>query len=561
MTATKRAEWMALRIFIAARANHDVITNDLVDAEMSRDAALECGKANKATVRRIVRKKAASEGFRVIFTEGERYWAIREQLHLMTRDEVHALRDAIADGGDDDPRGWDETLIDAIAARLSDRVPPRRLDRAQAIPAHILWREPRRPAVEERPAPAPESAPVVPVEDVTIPVIDADTYWLDVLDADGAVFTSTTVDRAEAQRIAAHGTGKAISQVGEGVITVMGVATNMGPRTHVLTPQAYAMRTVNGGTPERIDLEAARREVRWAMSAEGRKGVRGLSGVGDEVTIIYADVRGVVELRPATAEEAAMEWKPEAERYAPGDRVIVRGVYYRPETRTHHVLPEYEGMVVNWHAGHYNVRAVEPDEHGAHGVRQCRVRELRPADAVGVMREHAQSPGVVAALEILRAAGVRVATVPGRKVLYREWHSPQGPQGAFIWPGAGRTLEVSWFIDGAQDERGMRSRDTCSVRAARNQALDDVADAFRESGWTVWRVKSSNTATRRALRVDVTPPAAAECQHCQGRSCPQCRWNCTRVCCKPAPEAPAEPAPAPRSLLGDLPERPAASGS
>jgi hypothetical protein len=71
--------------------------------------------------------------------------------------------------------------------------------------------------------------------------------------------------------------------------------------------------------------------------------------------------------------------KPEAERYAPGDRVIVRGVYYRPETRTHHVLPQYEGVMVNWHAGHYNVRAVQPDEYGPGGVRQCRARELRPA--------------------------------------------------------------------------------------------------------------------------------------------------------------------------------------
>ncbi|MGW4087024.1 hypothetical protein ACWEGS_28730 [Streptomyces sp. NPDC004822] len=132
------------------------------------------------------------------------------------------------------------------------------------------------------------------------------------------------------------------------------------------------------------------------------------------------------------------------------------------------------------------------------------------ADAVGVMGEYARTPGVVAALAVLRAAGVAVATVPGRKMLYREWHSSQGPQGAFIWPGAGRTLEVFWFIDGAQDERGMRSRQTRTVRAARNEALDGVAGAFRDAGWTVWRVESSNTATRRALRVDVTPPAEEE---------------------------------------------------
>jgi hypothetical protein len=423
-TATERADWIARHVIAAAQQdNACVVTSALVDTVMKMHADTEHGKANEATLRRLIRARAAAEGVRVILTDDERYWAIREQLHHMSGDQVHALRDSIADGGEDDPRGHDQVLVDAISVRLSNRVPPRRLDGVEPVSVR-LW--------DEGPVPDTEQSP------------------------------------------------------------------------------AYAMRTVNGGTPERIELDAARREVRWAMTEEGRKGVRALSGVGDVATITYTDVRGVVELRPATAEEAAMVVKPEAERYAPGDRVIVRGVYYRPETRTHHVLPEYEGTVVNWHAGHYNVRAVEPDEDGTHGVRQCRVRELRPADSVGVMREHAQHPGVVEALEILRAAEVPVATVPARKVLYRDWHSPQGPQGAFIWPGAGRTLEVSWFIDGADDERSMRSRDTRTVRAARNQALDDVASAFRGAGWTVWRVRSRKTATRRDLRVDVTPPAAVE---------------------------------------------------
>lgn len=128
-------------------------------------------------------------------------------------------------------------------------------------------------------------------------------------------------------------------------------------------------------------------------------------------------------------------------------------------------------------------------------------------DAVGTLPEYAQEPAVVAALGVLRAGGVTLATVPGRKMLYREWHSAQGPQGAFVWPGAGRTLEVVWFINGAQDERGMRTRDTRSVRAARNEALDGVASVFQAAGWNVWRVESRRTATRRALRMDVTPPA------------------------------------------------------
>jgi hypothetical protein len=153
----------------------------------------------------------------------------------------------------------------------------------------------------------------------------------------------------------------------------------------------YYIRIVNGGTPERVTSEDAVREAVTAhmqREEQQRRARRNafdgvpmeIDAQGSRARIDYHDVRGVVELRPATATEAAMDVKPESERYASGDRVIVRGVYYVPETRTHHVLPEYEGEVVNWYAGHYNVRAVEPDEHGAGGVRQCRVRELRPTE-------------------------------------------------------------------------------------------------------------------------------------------------------------------------------------
>ncbi|GHG14074.1 hypothetical protein GCM10017667_55310 [Streptomyces filamentosus] len=135
-------------------------------------------------------------------------------------------------------------------------------------------------------------------------------------------------------------------------------------------------------------------------------------------------------------------------------------------------------------------------------------------DSVGALPEYAQDPAVAAALKVLRAGGVTLATVPGRKMLYREWHSAQGPQGAFVWPGAAaRMLEVVWFIDGAQDEGGMRTRDTRIVRTARNQALDGVAAVFQAAGWHVWRVECRRTATRRALRMDVTPPAEDEPQY------------------------------------------------
>ncbi|MFI1530644.1 hypothetical protein [Streptomyces griseus] len=274
-TPTERADELARLVIAAAQQDNGcVVTSGLVDTVTKMHADTEHGKANQASVRRLIRARAAAEGVRVVLTDVERYWAIREQLHHMGGDQVHALRDSIADGGDYDPRANDAVLIDAISVRLSNRFPPRRLDGVEPV-SISLWHEP------------------------------------------------------------------------------------------------------------------------------------------------------------------------------------------------------------------------EPD-------------------GVGSLPQYAELPGVAEALGVLRSAGVRVATVPGRKMLYREWHSPEGPQGAFVRPHAGRTLEVAWFIDGAQEERGMRSRDTRPLRDARNQALDDIAEAFRGAGWTVWRVESSNTATRRGLRVDVTPPAEKE---------------------------------------------------
>lgn len=158
ITATERADWMALQVLISARLhNARVVTHDLVDAVMSRDANKECGKANKATVRRIIRKQAASEGVRVIFTDDERYWAIRERLYHMAPADVSALVDSIAEGGDDDPCGWDRVLIGAISNHRSNRPSPRRLWGCKPVSIR-LWREPRT-AAEERPAPTEGTAP------------------------------------------------------------------------------------------------------------------------------------------------------------------------------------------------------------------------------------------------------------------------------------------------------------------------------------------------------------------------------------------------------------------
>ncbi|MGW2657043.1 hypothetical protein ACWC1D_25725 [Streptomyces sp. NPDC001478] len=149
LTATGRADFMAGQILSAARhSNQGVVTVELVDAAMSRAADTEQGKVNPATVRRIIRRRAAGEGVRVILTGKERYWAIREQLHFMGRDQITDLMDSIAEGGDDDPRAWDAELVRALSAHQANRGLPegRTVERPVAIQ---LWARPR-PAVEER---------------------------------------------------------------------------------------------------------------------------------------------------------------------------------------------------------------------------------------------------------------------------------------------------------------------------------------------------------------------------------------------------------------------------
>ncbi|MFG2986166.1 hypothetical protein ACGFYQ_33780 [Streptomyces sp. NPDC048258] len=350
ITATERAEAMALQVLISARLHHGgVVTHGLVDAVMSRDAGQEQGKANKATVRRIIRTRADSENVRVIFTADERYWAIREQLHHMTGEQVDALSDDIANGGDDDPRGWDRPLINAIAARRSTRAAASRLRGCTPV-AVPLWREPLRNL------PTPDD-----VRDVLHEVHQGGHRVHAGIPAD---HVRTVVSNLRVKQ-------KPFTQGPDGTIHVEDRAYVPLRRFH--------MRIVNGGTPERVETRAALDEINNAMMVPGKQAVREMSAAGSRARIVYKGIRGTVLLRPATAEEAAATVKPEAERYTAGDQVTVRPVVYNPERREHRVLAEYTGTVVNWHGGHYNVRAVVADEHGVGGVRQCQVHELRPA--------------------------------------------------------------------------------------------------------------------------------------------------------------------------------------
>ncbi|MEV7297501.1 hypothetical protein AB0N79_38750 [Streptomyces microflavus] len=511
---------------------------------MSRDKDTEQGKANHATVRRIIRQRAEIEQVRVIFTRDERYWAIREQLHHMTPNEVASLADSIADGGEQDPRAWDQELADAIGAHRGNRSVPARLYGCKPV-AIRLWKDPApspavlaieeqartllvgeglkeaaegqagfrfrtdyravcvrgilpegtdwplfteeiqlrlersgwstesadgfgvkvSPPAEELPAhaPAPDVDPYealyasLSAADMTGAMYDVTASQngterhcpqqdgkrmalaVAIRHGDGARVQGTaelfTVDwhgvkngpgdvvftfrRRTATVAQAQGVGAAVKASGltlGDLVEVSGrkVETEKGwdyvpawyghlrdvwisdgqvvarvdgqegepgaPLLSDLRPVRWHMRTVNGGTPERIPTLDALREINNAMTAPGRDGVREMSAAAGTAGIVYWDVRGEVWLRPATSAEIAMEQKPERERYAEGDRVIVRGTYYRHETRRTYVLDEYEGTVTNWVAGHFNVRAVDPDEDGTtYGVRPCAVSELRPA--------------------------------------------------------------------------------------------------------------------------------------------------------------------------------------
>jgi hypothetical protein len=264
------------------------------------------------------------------------------------------------------------------------------------------------------------------------------------------------------------------------------------------------MRTVNGGTPERIESRKAMAEIDNAMMLPGSRAVRSMSASGSRARIEYRDNRGVVELRPATAAEIAA-WKPEAERYAPGDSVVIRPVVYNPTKRKHIVLPEYAGTVVNWAGGYYNVRADNADEHG-HGVRQCATREMRPDPRItGTAPAFDDDQDVTAALTALKAAGHTLAALSLRV-------GGANVDGAFAIPEPGEDntgVRVSYLADGWSEEsstaRSNAKRRTAE-RTARNEALNSYAATLSAAGWKVCTTESSTTQTRRVLHLVVWPP-------------------------------------------------------
>ncbi|MFK0279469.1 hypothetical protein ACIQVL_03210 [Streptomyces sp. NPDC090499] len=284
LTATDRAEWMALQVFISARQdNGRVVTHDLVDAVMSRDANKECGKANKETVRRIIRRNAESERVRVIFTPDERYWAIREQLHHMSDDQVHALRDEIVEGGDRDPRGWDKQLTDAISVRLSNRLSPTRLHGVEPVSIR-LWSKP------------PAKLEELPSADVVVDAPHA-VYVGEERKHDGipAAHVRKIVSNLRFKRQPFHQDPADRAIVVENRRYVPQPAPGAAPaqeRQHV--------RIVNDGPAEIIPTRQALDEINAAMMQPlVKRTVKRMSASKSTAHIVYRDGR-TVYLRPAT---------------------------------------------------------------------------------------------------------------------------------------------------------------------------------------------------------------------------------------------------------------------
>jgi hypothetical protein len=133
-TATEKAEAAALQVVTWARNESQPITRDMVDAILSRDKDMWWGDAHVRTVRTRVRKIAILSTDVVALTDREEVQMHRARFAAMTRDELFALRDQIADD-EHDPRGWDKNLIKALSEATERFGPDTRTDEEQAMDA------------------------------------------------------------------------------------------------------------------------------------------------------------------------------------------------------------------------------------------------------------------------------------------------------------------------------------------------------------------------------------------------------------------------------------------
>ncbi|MEW2434373.1 hypothetical protein AB0952_09330 [Streptomyces caniferus] len=116
------------------------------------------------------------------------------------------------------------------------------------------------------------------------------------------------------------------------------------------------MRRVNGGTVLRERAGIALHEIEVARG----DGVRVENTAEGGVALHYSDVRGLVELRQATGEEASEPNVPDEEVYGPGSKVVVRHVRWDRMQRAHQVEDEFAGTVLYpLNDGSYKVQGEE----------------------------------------------------------------------------------------------------------------------------------------------------------------------------------------------------------
>ncbi|MGV2914720.1 hypothetical protein [Streptomyces alfalfae] len=132
-TATEKAETAAREVVVWSRRNsNEPITREMVDAILSRDKDMWWGDANVRTVRMWVRKIAILSTDVVALTDREEVEVHRSRFAAMTRDELFALRDQIADD-ERDPRGWDKNFTQAMSEVTKGFGPDTRTDEEQAM--------------------------------------------------------------------------------------------------------------------------------------------------------------------------------------------------------------------------------------------------------------------------------------------------------------------------------------------------------------------------------------------------------------------------------------------
>ncbi|MFD3422626.1 hypothetical protein [Streptomyces decoyicus] len=140
----------------------------------------------------------------------------------------------------------------------------------------------------------------------------------------------------------------------------------------------FYMRQANGGTMLRDRAGIALHEIEVARG----DGVRVEDTAEGGVALHYGDERGLIRLRPATAEEAAEPDVPANEVYGPGSEVVVRSVRWSRMQRAHQVEDEFAGTVLYaLNNGSYKVRG-EDGQLGTYplGMLQPSGRTRRPVE-------------------------------------------------------------------------------------------------------------------------------------------------------------------------------------